>query len=252
MEKILLIAGCSHVAGSEIDGQEDSQYNREHSFGGILAQKFGYKSINIAQNGMTNSGIARSVLKWFQHFYNPETMKVFVLVAWTESTRLEIPSNRNFYYNTCSKAASWFDETANMFFRINLGWAGGDDEERELFPYYHEFIAKNENYIELQSINHVLQIQYFLKSKNIEYVMCNSMFLCTLPNRANEQYLQLIDETRFYNLNDNRLSFFWKFRNLGYANPKAKYWHHGEEPHRLYAEELYKFLGENNVFSKLV
>ena len=30
-EKILLIAGCSHAAGSEIDGDEDSQYNRDHS-----------------------------------------------------------------------------------------------------------------------------------------------------------------------------------------------------------------------------
>ena len=39
MEKIMLIAGCSHAAGSEIDGTEDSVYNRQHSFGALLAVK---------------------------------------------------------------------------------------------------------------------------------------------------------------------------------------------------------------------
>ena len=34
-EKILLIAGCSHTGGSEIDGSQDSKYNRINSFGGI-------------------------------------------------------------------------------------------------------------------------------------------------------------------------------------------------------------------------
>ena len=38
-EKILLIAGCSHAAGSEIDGKEDSKYNREHSYGALVAKK---------------------------------------------------------------------------------------------------------------------------------------------------------------------------------------------------------------------
>lgn len=251
MDKILLVAGCSHAAGSEIDGQEDSPYNRENSFGGVLAKKLGYLSINIAQNGMTNSGIARSVLKWFQHNYDPNTMEVFVVVSWTESLRLEIPSNRHFLYNLSSKAADWFDKTANMFFRINLGWAGGDDEERQLFPYYHEFITKNENFIEMQTINFVLQIQYFLQSKKIPYIMCNAMHMCTLPNNVNESYLQLVDVSKYYKMTNNDESFFWKYKNLGYKNYKAKYWHHGEEPHSKYAEELFNFIGENNVLSKM-
>lgn len=252
MDKILLVAGCSHAAGSEIDGHEDSTYNRENSFGGVLAKKLGYLSVNIAQNGMTNSGIARSVLKWFHHNYNPDTMKVFVLVSWTESLRLEIPSTRYFLYNISSKAADWFDKSANMFFRINLGWAGGDDEERQLFPYYHEFMAKNENFIEMQTINYILQIQYFLKSKKVPYLMCNAMHMCTLPNNVNESYLELVDKSHYYNMTNNDESFFWKFKNLGYKNHKAKYWHHGEEPHEKYANELFNFMGENNVLNEMV
>ena len=64
-EKILLIAGCSHTAGSEIDGKEDSASNRKHSLGGIVAKKLNRKPINISQVGATNSGIARQVLQWF-------------------------------------------------------------------------------------------------------------------------------------------------------------------------------------------
>ena len=50
------------------------------------------------------------------------------------------------------------------------------------------------------------------------------------------------DSTRYYNMFDNDRSFYWYYRNKGYENPLAKYWHHSEEPHRLYAEELYEFI----------
>lgn len=252
MKKIMLIAGCSHAAGSEVDGQEDSQYNRKQSFGGLLAQKLNYIPVNIAQNGMTNSGIARSILQWFKEYYNPDIMEVFVLVSWTESLRLEVPSNdRPFYYNISSYASDWFDTTANNFYRINMGYEGGDEHEKQLFPYYHQFMAKNEAFIELMTINYILQIQYFLASKNCNYLMCNAMHLVT-ENKVNELYLKLIDKNKFYKLTKNDECFFWKFKNLGYVNPKAKYWHHGEEPHRLYCEELLSYMRDNNVYNSMV
>ena len=34
-EKIMLIAGGSDLAGSEIDGSDDSYYNRDNSFGNL-------------------------------------------------------------------------------------------------------------------------------------------------------------------------------------------------------------------------
>jgi hypothetical protein len=72
-EKILLIAGCSHAAGSEIDGNEDSEYNREHSYGALVAKKLKRKPINISQVGATNTGISRQVQQWFHNVYNPDT-----------------------------------------------------------------------------------------------------------------------------------------------------------------------------------
>jgi hypothetical protein len=67
-----------------------------------------------------------------------------------------------------------------------------------------------------------------------------------VPNDHYVSYLlKMIDDRYYYNYNTNQdQSFFWKYRNLGHENPKAMYWHHSEEPHMLYAEELYNFIGE--------
>jgi hypothetical protein len=40
----------------------------------------------------------------------------------------------------------------------------------------------------------------------------------------------------------NDQSFFIKYKNLGYTNLKAKYWHHDETPHAMFADELFKFI----------
>jgi hypothetical protein len=242
MEKIFLIAGCSHAAGSEINGQEDSVYNRQHAFGALVANHFGYRPINIAQNGMTNTGIARSVLKWFEKHYDPSKMKVFVLVAWTESTRLEVPMERDYYYDHCSKAADWFDGTANQYMRVTFGWEGGDPEERSIVPYYHKFMAQNETFLELQSIQLILQIQYFLKSINVGYLMSNSLHMFNKRTRQVEEFLSLVDRTKYYQMDNNEAAFYTKYKNLGYVNDLAKYWHHGEMPHICYADELVKYI----------
>ena len=73
-EKILLIAGCSHAAGSEIDGTEDSSYNRQYSFGNLLANKLGCRAINISSSASNNQCIARTILEWFSECYNSEIM----------------------------------------------------------------------------------------------------------------------------------------------------------------------------------
>lgn len=250
MRKIALIAGCSHSAGSEIDGTEDSMYNREHAFGSILAKKLGYEPVNIALNGATNSGIARSILLWFEEHYDPNEMEVFVCVGWTESSRLEVPARlRPGYYNEGNPAAVWYDSSVNSFVRINFGWHGGNAEERQMIPPYHKFMTENQDMLEIWASKDILLVEYFLKSKDIPYVMCNTMHMFDSNScfTSFTKYLvNVIDSSKYYNLTCTQdEAFYWKYRNLGYTNEKAKYWHHGEEPHRLYAEELYQFVKEN-------
>lgn len=238
MKPTLLISGCSHAAGSEIDGTQDSKFNRSHSFGAKLADKLGYTPVNIAMTGATNSGIARSVLEWFDTQYTTGT-EVFVLVAWTESSRLEVPMARNYPYHRSNPSADWFSNSAKNYMRVNMGYPGGDLEERKLVPYYQEFVARDLNYLELQGANYVLQLEYFLKMKKIEYAMCNTMDMFTQTPHL-DFYLNKIDKTRFMDLGSR--GFYWKYKEAGYQQQNSKYWHHNEMPHSLYAEELYNFI----------
>jgi hypothetical protein len=249
-QKIALIAGCSHAAGAEIDGTDESKYNREHSFGSVLANLMEYTPVNIASSGAANTGIARSVLRWFSEFYKSEEMEVFVCVGWTESSRLEVPANFPLenpvlcYYNNQNLSSDWYDPSFNYFHRINFGWKGYTDLEKQIIPPYQQFMAENQLLLENWAAQTVLMLEYFLKSKQIKYVMCNTMHMFRDSDFTNFT-VNLIDERYYYKLRSSHdEAFYWKYRNLGYSNPKAKYWHHTEEPHRLFAEELYKFIGE--------
>jgi len=244
-QKIMLIAGCSHSSGSEIDGTQDSYYNRQHSYGNLLAGKIGYTPINTADPGATNSTIARSVLQWVSEKYDPETMEVFVLVSWTDCIRMEVPWERMSWYGEHSPYMDYHANSGDKYLRVSIGWPGGDPEEKLLIPDYHDFISKNEKYLEILSANLILQVQYFLKSKNINYIMCNTMCMFDKKTSHNDFYLSLIDHTKYYNITDNSQSFYIKYKDLGYTNPKAKYWHHNETPHALYADELYNFIEAN-------
>ena len=79
--RILLISGCSHTGGSEIDGSQDSEYNRKNSYGGVLAGMLDRKPVNVAMVAMSNRAIARSVLDWFSTEYDADTMDVMVLIC---------------------------------------------------------------------------------------------------------------------------------------------------------------------------
>lgn len=250
MRKIALIAGCSHIAGAEIDGLMDSKYNRDHSFGSVLATKMGYEPINIALNGSANSGIARSILNWFNDQYDPATMEVFVIIGWTESSRLEVPAtDRPGDFFSGNPAVQWYDSTANSYYRINYGWEGHTAYEKKMIPTYHEFMADNETILECWAATAVLMVQYFLASNNIDYVMCNTMRMFTENCVHTKSLVDNIDQSKYYKaLGDADDSFYFTYKNLGYVNEKAKYWHHGTEPHELYAEELHTFIkGSKNV-----
>lgn len=244
--KIALVAGCSHSVGSEIDGTEDSEFNRKNSFGGLLANKLGRETINIAMPAGTNGSIARSILNWFKHNYDAETMDVFVIVGWTDSCRVEVPYDEQMYYDSGNPAIDWYDKTANNYLRVLFGWEGTNEKEKEICKFFHEVMARHEGIMEIWSLNCILQVQYFLKSMNVDYVMTSAMNVYTYNNTAVKPYLDLVDDTRYYDItSDGDKTFYWKYRNLGHTNEKAKYWHHGIEPHRLYAEELYNFVKEH-------
>jgi hypothetical protein len=238
--KILLISGCSHAAGSEIDGTQDSKFNRSKSFGNLLGDKIGYTPVNIASLASNNQCIARTALEWIQENYNPDHMDLTVLLAWTESSRIDIPMNRVTHYEQWNIACDYKSKTADDYIRVNLGYKGSDKEEIDIVAICHQFIVTNPTYVELISANLILQMQYFLKLNQINYIMCNTMHMFG-NERQIDFYANQIDQNSYFNLRDNDKSFYWYYKNKGFINNKAQYWHHGEEPHRLFAENLYNF-----------
>ena len=238
--KILLVAGCSHTGGSEIDGSQDSAYNREHSYGGVLAKTLDRTPVNIAMVSMSNRAIARSVLNWFKDNYTAD-MDVMVLIGWTENIRIDFPNPHRIDYASANTNTDYYTPINEYFMQINAGWAGGNDFERKEIPYWHEYQARYEYMCELECVNTVLQMQYFLQSHNVKYLMCNTMIMFSPENTHLQFYIDLIDQSKYMDMLDNDSAFFWFYRNAGYENPKAQYWHHSEEPHKLFAEKLYQF-----------
>ena len=78
---------------------------------------------------------------------------------------------------------------------------------------------------------------------NAERLMKSQGGTQTADNDINaiKNLLPLVDDNKYYQLNNKDEAFYQKYQRLGYVNEKAKYWHHGEEPHELFADELINF-----------
>jgi hypothetical protein len=246
-EKILLIAGGSDPAGSEIDGTPDSTYNRQHSFGNQLALRLDRKPINIAMRGVSNGCITRSVLEWFDKFYDENTMDVFVLVGWANSSRMEAPFHRPTWYNEQNPSADWVSETSFDFLQVQHGNKSPNRDERDILDRYNDFIIHEEIFLEILSANYALQLQYFFKMKKIPYLLVNTLYQFTKSNNHIQFYLKQIDSKRYLDFDNNEEPFYYKYAAMGYKNLKAQYFHHSEEPHLRYAEHLQSYIKQHNL-----
>lgn len=237
----MLIAGCSHTAGSEIDGNLDSVYNRQQSYGNLLAEKLSYKPINIAIGGNTNGAIVRNILDWFNN-HDITDKELFVLVGWTESTRIDAPFQYpTWHKDNGGKHADWISPASDNFLHINVAYNNYNQREKEIQNDYKTMLVKHTEFFEVYCANLVLQLQFFFKHLNIKYLMVNTMHMFSPENKKYLQcYLNLIDYNSYIDALNNDRSFFNKYKH-SFPN-KFKYSHLGPEPHKLYAEEIYKFV----------
>ena len=241
MNKILLIAGCSHAAGYEITGVQDCKENRAKCFGAKLAEKLGRTPVNIAMGGSSNPAISRSVMEWFNKCYDPENQDVMVLFAWTESSRVDVPYWPEIDY-ACD-GIDWYPLVNRNYLQVNSGievHEGMPEKEQEKIKYFQSFIAEHTYYLETISCNTVLQMQYFCKSLGVDYLMCNTMHMFS-QNIFNFDYKQYMDKSFYMDLFENDHAFYWYYKNRGYHNELASFWHHDEAPHQLYADKLFDF-----------
>lgn len=250
-KRVMLIAGCSNAAGSEIDGTQDSFYNRQHSFPTLLSDRLGRFHVHAALVGATNPTIARSVQEWFLEKYDPDTMDVFVLLAWTDSSRIEIPSESPIFYEH-QISNEYFSKSSLEYHKVNIGYRNDteykvlNDDEQYSIDLCRKFMVTHPVYLEIVTANAILQTQYFLKMHNVKYLMCNTLYLFETRSQIN-WYKNLIDKNHYIDFDNNSQCFVEKYKKLGFVNPNAKYYHHGEEPHKLYAEYLHNYIIEHNL-----
>ena len=72
---MLLVNGCSHIAGSEADT----------NVGILFAKELGHDLVNIAEPGGGNQRILRSTIEYIEQNEKPD----FVLIGWTTHERFE-------------------------------------------------------------------------------------------------------------------------------------------------------------------
>ena len=95
---------------------------------------------------------------------------LMLLVCWTEPTRLEMPSDKERNYQSASTDTAWYEKGSDYFYKVIIGWNGGDEEEQRCTPDLHRFMANHQPYLEVSNISIlILQIQYLLQS--IEFLI---------------------------------------------------------------------------------
>jgi hypothetical protein len=244
-ENVLLIAGGSDPAGSELDGTEDSIFNRQNSFGNLLAQKLNYKPVNIAISGSANTGIVRSIIEWFDNEYKLGD-NIFVLVGFADSIRMEAPWHRPTWHDKNNPHVDWFSKTSVDYMRITPALKKYNDDE-DLIEDYQRFMACGESFLQIYCANLILQLQYFLKTKKVPYLLCNTLYMFDKNLKQLEWYFNQFDKERYINFDNNDEAFYTRYANQGYKNPLAKYFHHGPEPHKLYADYLFEYINEKKL-----
>jgi len=251
-EKILLVSGCSHAGGYEIDYSMDSEYNRYHSFGGQLTHPdrifSDRKLINISAGSVSNSYILRNTLLWFQQCYDPDLHDVFCLIAWSDSARWELPLAQGQDIQCNNPHLPWFSPKHNDYLAVNLGWIHNNRPEfpeldqEAMQQTYHNLINEFPEQMEILSFNYALQLQWFFQSKGIEYLMCD-----TLHNFDKDSIwisAEMLDASRYMNLGLPLSSFYLYYKEL-YVNVSREFGHLGRDAHEHYSQKLEEFILEN-------
>jgi len=241
--KTLVAIGCSHMAGAELDGENPvSEYNRKHCFAAQLANKLGYKCINVSVNGASNQFIHRKVVEYIAHYMeNPQD--VFFLIGWTASPRMELryAEENNFKYENLAELADekYFPFTSGTDSKLIL-----DNKMKKLNKFIE--ILFDFHLKENERATLAYSTQQILKSLNIPYFMINT---CNGIERTEytTPIIDKLDTKCYYKPNEEMYAYFPYCRKVLGHKKFGKYWHHFKPAHDEYTKFLYKILQEREI-----
>jgi hypothetical protein len=249
MERVLVINGCSHTAGSEIDGPGigDSPSCRSLSFGNLVAERMGRTAINMAYPGGSNDRICRSSMSWIadniEKILNKE-LDVFFLIHWTSSERADYHfSQQNFGDPDLLKIkfSSYCEDPYYKSFTSQspipeTGRIGIQDVAK---AYKTLFINSFETWSD-NKIKNIISLQGILKQFNIPYWFGDSFYFDYCNTPTFQKLTKLIDTKYFPYYNCKDMSYYWMCSNAGFKNQDStnRLWHLGKDAHKFYANWL--------------
>lgn len=239
--------GCSHTAGSEIDGWGDSEYNRNHSFVAKLAEKLDYDHINLGICGGSNKLIYLNTLKALSDIEtnskklapNGKDHKYLFLIGWTSINRTELrySDDNKFVWSHCGPASKLDQKIIPWCTGSSLNLIGQRDI-RHLLQQFDHLLVDHKLMTQFFSA-HVYSLQKILKSSGHQWYMFNAAEPHPIIEE-NEDLVKCFDFTRYHNPFEKTSTFYWYCRDvLGFQNV-GRYWHLGEEAHVAWANFLYE------------
>jgi hypothetical protein len=241
----LVTIGCSHTAGSMIDGKNGtSWYNKQHSFGGLLAKKYGMNHYSLGLPGGSNQYIYRATIRFINNFMHPHDDYIF-LIGWTSTNRIEMryPDNTPYVH----KVVGDFLDTKYVPFTIGtdprLYLSTELKAMEKLTP-----LLFYENQLESDWAVYAYTLQKLFARKKIKYYMFNTCH--DLPvNQDNEKIVQKFDINLYYKPTDFDSSMLYWALNRGFE--KTSCWHLQADGHAAWADHLELLMQEQNLLSNI-
>lgn len=232
----VLINGCSHSAGSEIEGSGigEGNYNRENSFGAQFAKALNCSYTNIAYPGASNDYIARTTLYWILD--NKELAKrTLFLIHWTGTDRTE------YFYDEGKTSAFDFipfkpdTNVTHLHPQHYPDWA--PKQWTKNLDVLSNQLFLNHTQWDINRYNNIIQTQEFLKSNGYKYVFRNA-FQCCENRPRYKYYIDKLDKDNFLHWDNAEESFYDHCINVGYDVEGQQYWHHKLDAHTYWAKKL--------------
>ena len=236
----VLINGCSHSAGSEIEGSGigEGNYNRDNCFGAQFAKSLGCTYTNIAYPGGSNDYIARSTMYWILD--NKELAKnTLFLIHWTGTDRTEYfyEEGDTTSYDFISHAPD--KKVAHLHPQHYPDWAPNRWKKNLDVLSTHLFI--NQVQWDINRYNNIIRTQELLKSYGYKYIFRNGFQCCENKPRF-QYYIDKIDKENFLHFDNLQESFYEHCVDAGFDISGQEHWHHKLDAHTYWANRLLSLL----------
>lgn len=253
MNRVLVINGCSHSVGSEIQGLgiNDSRECRDNSFGAVLAKKLDRTPVHLAYPAGSNDRILRTTLAWIgdniQAIQNNEIDPIF-LIHWTGMQRTEyrledepFPSEfvDHLNYDNCYRPITI--GTTSMSFNVSkriVHWFN----QLFVFDTIQWSDNKIKNIVALQSVFKSLKLKYWFGDAFDAFEGCEL-------GKNFYSISKLIDQKYFPYFNKVDMTFYRYCRSRGFSNldPSNRVWHLGLDAHQFYSEFLFEEFNKSGL-----